>query len=253
MLDGDGIDAIARIRAEDADGEHRRAVGVRERRVGGRCVPRRRPRLHRQGGVRGRAGPGGPRRGSRRDRGVRHCGRAALLPPQRRRRRGRASPIASARCSRSWSGARRTARSRRRSRSRSRPSRSTSARSCASSVRRTAPRPWRSRAERRRRVGKPPIARRRVVSPMPRRQRLLPSVAVDLGGCSVPVVPLKDIARPRLRGTLRRGGVQHRQRPHARGRPRRRRRASRAGDRPDVREDGEVDRPRRALRRCGAR
>ncbi len=47
------------------DGQRRRRDGVRQRRAGGRRVPSGSPRVHRQGGVRGRAGQGRAGRGSR--------------------------------------------------------------------------------------------------------------------------------------------------------------------------------------------
>ena len=69
----------------------------------------------------------------------------------------------------------------------------------------------------------------------------------------MPVVPMREILDPRLRGALRRRGDQRRRRPDARGGAGGGDRAGGAADRPDVAEDGEVDRRASRSTRCGAR
>ena len=64
--------------------------------------------------------------------------------------------------------------------------------------------------------------------------------------CVMPVVPTQRDRQPGVRGPLRRGGHQRRQRPDHGGGPRRGRGAARAAHRADLGEDREVGRRRRA-------
>ena len=142
MPDGDGIDAIARIRAEDAEAS---VIAVSafasDELVAGAF----------RAGARGYIGKEAS--GMDLARAIRAAARGEVVvsgtpssgstPTSTARPTRSRSRTANARCCGCSSGARPTGRSRPPSRSRSRPWRSTSVRSCASSAPRTAPRRWR--------------------------------------------------------------------------------------------------------------